>query len=321
MYVISHASDLDGVASAALLMRLFRVEESYVFFAEHSAPLLKNMFKRIRKSNCDVLFVADFSVNNKEIGMWLNFLGALKRTGSRIYWFDHHKWPSAADRIASMCDFAEYGENKRYCTTEIVERLLFKKDKYAAKLAKIAHYSDFAVRAKHAGIEKIISDYDLAITYFNTLSATSAQAGLRSLASSLSSGILLSKDIVRVANSFKSKSDREIEKALKNISYVSGIAVVFSSSSVVQQDLFEKLFNISGSEIVMQVDVDRSKASMRSKRTDISALAMAMGGGGHPHAAGFSISKSYRLKSEKGKRLFLQKLENKVKGIDYANIA
>ncbi|MGC8629264.1 MAG: DHHA1 domain-containing protein, partial [Candidatus Micrarchaeia archaeon] len=86
-----------------------------------------------------------------------------------------------------------------------------------------------------------------------------------------------------------------------------------SSSKALFDELLEKLFEKSGKEVVIAINVDKGKASIRSKTKDISKLAALLGGGGHPHAAGFPIKNAYDLKTEKGRQSFLKLLAKKAK--------
>ncbi len=311
--LVSHAEDLDGLASAALLARKFGVGKESIYFADYSPQLLSFVFKKLRSRNCKAVFVTDLSVNESKAKDWLKILSSLRRKHTRIFWLDHHPWPENAEAVAKLCDIAEYGENARYCATEIVANTLSIKDAYAKKLAKLVHMSDFAIKPKSRKDKMLLKAYDLAIAYANSMSIERKESLLASMSMEISRGKLENERINKIASLFEKVSKKEIAKSLRRIYTVANVAVAFSSSKALFDELLEKLFEKSGKEVVIAVNVDRGKASIRSKKRDISGLAIAMHGGGHPHAAGFPVSGKYKLSSESGRMLFLKMLEKKIR--------
>ncbi len=311
--IVSHAEDLDGLASAALLARKFGVCNESIYFADYSYQLLSFVFEMLRNGNCKAVFVTDLSVNESRVNAWLKVLSSLRRKGAKIFWIDHHPWPENAKAVANLCDMAEYGENKKYCTTEIIAKLFKLKDPYASRLERIVHASDFALKPASMAESKIQRSYDLAIAYANTLPIAKQQKLLRNMARLISEGKLENKRISMLAQRFERQSEKEVAKALEKNYEIEGIAVAFSGNKVLQDDLLAKLFDKSHKDIVMLVNLDKRKASIRSKTKDISKLAALLGGGGHPHAAGFPIKNAYDLKTEKGRQSFLKLLAKKAK--------
>ena len=93
---------------------------------------------------------------------------------------------------------------------------------------------------------------------------------------------------------------------------IKDIAIGFSSDKICYDDALEALRNKSGKDIIILVDYDKNKASIRAQHKNIMPLALALGGGGHPHAAGFSI-KGINLKSKKGRKQIINKIISKAK--------
>ena len=88
----------------------------------------------------------------------------------------------------------------------------------------------------------------------------------------------------------------------------SNVAVGFSSRNLVDtNDACAAIMARAHSDVAIFIKTRRRSAGVRSKRNDISKLAMAFGGGGHPHASGFSVPKKYGLGSERERQLFVER--------------
>jgi len=314
VFSVSHATDLDGVASAALLASKYNIDEKHIFFADHSAELFDYVIEKLSSiRQCSTLFITDISVNKAEVDKWYGLLSRLKGIGCKIVWLDHHSWPKEADKIAKLCDIAIFGENKSMCATDIVARETGLESKYR-EIVKATHMSDFALVPKDKKEASIIRQYDLAISYYNTFSISKMQSKMRALAKALAKGKFENTQVAKDAKAFDKISRRNIEKMLSGAVEIKDIAIGFSSDKACYDDALEALRNKSGKDIVILVDYDKNTASMRAQHKNIMPLALALGGGGHPHAAGFSI-KGINLKSKKGREQIINKIISKAKEV------
>lgn len=307
-FALTHTSDLDGVASAALLRRTFGIPLGNIFFSDYSAKLeiyLGEVEKRAKDG--DVLFITDISPNPAFIDRIGRRFRALGRKGCTVVWLDHHAWPDDARRLAAMCGIAVFGEN-RFCATEIVADFLGRHDPYERKVCRMVHISDFAVRSARGSEAELAREYDLAIAYCNTFKDSAAR--LRRVCDEISSGRVSSAMVKRLGKEFVRENEEETERVIRGMRYIgNGIAIGFSKGNVYNNDALNRMFKESGKGIVMLVNLNRNKVSIRSESRDVSGLAQAMGGGGHPHAAGFELKRDAskeeeraRLISEIGKR-------------------
>ncbi len=302
--IVSHSTDLDGITSAALLLRIY--PNANTVFADYTPQSLMHALARI-SSFRGVVFITDLNVNIAHRRLWQEAISKAKSNGCKIIWLDHHPWAKECAGIAEMCDFAVFGENRQYCASEIVARLTGFNSVRDKRLLKLVHASDFAIN--NVG-ESILRKYQFALAYANTLSMASRQKLLRRFADSISKGVLVSEEITKLASKFEEISKKEISKALSKIYYAGDIAVAFASNRLVFDDLLDALFKKSGKGIVIAVNTVERKVSIRSKEKDISKLAQAFGGGGHPHAAGFNLSKGTRLNTEHARKRFVEKIAN-----------
>jgi len=67
IYNITHSSDIDGLASAALLVHYYSIPTRNVFFAQPGGKPLEEMIKLIRglKGSGNLLVISDLAVNPK----------------------------------------------------------------------------------------------------------------------------------------------------------------------------------------------------------------------------------------------------------------
>ncbi|MEM3506696.1 MAG: hypothetical protein QXT31_03475 [Candidatus Bathyarchaeia archaeon] len=80
--IIAHG-DLDGIISAALLLKAKRLNDYNVIFTE---PFLLD---KIKVPENDNIFIVDIAINNKNPNMTLNFINTYKTQISK--WYDHHQ--------------------------------------------------------------------------------------------------------------------------------------------------------------------------------------------------------------------------------------
>ena len=128
IFSLTHANDIDGLGSAALLKIAYGMSSENIFFTDYSAEGLsysiKKLSERIGKRSI-TLFMTDLGMNDYLIDTYRKIIMKVKRQGGKVFWFDHHVWsPSQIEKIASICDVAIIGENSRYCATEITYRNL-----------------------------------------------------------------------------------------------------------------------------------------------------------------------------------------------------
>ncbi|MEM3839503.1 MAG: hypothetical protein QXF01_02930, partial [Candidatus Micrarchaeaceae archaeon] len=119
---LTHATDIDGVGSAALIRIRYGIPLSNMFFTSYSTEALSRVEKDIKKAIKEgtMLIIADLAVNDSTLPYFARIIKFVKEKHGSIFWFDHHPWSKAAEKkLAHMCDIAIFGENSRYCGTEI----------------------------------------------------------------------------------------------------------------------------------------------------------------------------------------------------------
>lgn len=318
--VISHASDIDGIASSALIKMKYNTPLNYLFFSDYSkeglAYVEKGLSKVLRPRT--TLFITDLGINPGLTNSFLGIIHKVRKAGGKIFWFDHHMWgESELKRIAERCDIAIVGENKRYCATEIVFRKLVIKTRFARRLVEIVHFSDFNLDPRGSRMRKLIGTYALSITYYSTFASRAAvNKKLRHVVDVLSSEKFVDLQISEDAKRFERINNERASIMLKNLYERKDFAIGFSKdvqSTFACMSIIEK----AQKDVGIYVNKRNGKGHIRSLVSDSSALARSLGGNGHPHASGFTVdmARYKNLRSREDELSFVEYVEKKMRSL------
>lgn len=319
---ISHASDIDGVASAALIKMRYGVPSNRIFFSDYSEEglsyTISSVERLLRKKEKILLFLADLGVNDSIYPKFLSIVKSVKKNGGKVIWFDHHVWEEREImEIAGRCDLAIVGENKNYCATEITEKVLRIGTIFTKKLTKVVHYSDFNLTPNDKKVYDLIGIYAMSITLYNTFSYGKRDRALRHITEVLASERFTDNAIVRDAKSFEKLNNQRIEKMLSDL-YSAGKNVSIGFSDSVQSTwACAAIAKKSGADVCICVKPKEGKASIRSTKMDCTALVKSLGGGGHPHAAGFKLDpkKFNYFRKRSDKKRFADFIKKKIESL------
>jgi oligoribonuclease NrnB/cAMP/cGMP phosphodiesterase (DHH superfamily) len=311
--VISHSSDIDGVASASFLRIKYNIPLKNIFFSDYSVESIESAYSEIKKliRHGVLLFVADIGMNKKLVKSLKNMIVEINKWDGSVIWFDHHVW----DRkdileVANLCRIAAVGENSRYCATEITRKYLHLDTPFAKKLARIVHYSDFNLKPKNKEYMNLIKIYALALTKYNMLPYKKRTDELREVVEVISSGNFTNKKLENDAYLFERENTERIKNMLGDVLTIGRDIAVGFAYGVQSTQACQALIEKTGADIGMYVNPKNRKGHMRSIRADCSILANALGGGGHPHASGFEVSKKYgKLDIKKNRNIFVKDVE------------
>ncbi len=309
---LTHATDIDGVGSAALIRMRYGVPLGRLFFTDYKRESLEYAERKITGAMRPKtrLIVADLAVGNETLGPFLRIAKRIRASGGKVSWFDHHPWTDEAERkLAPLCETAIFGENRRRCGAEITKDELGLKDAFTRRFCRIVHYSDFNIKPRQEEMRRTVGYYALSIAAYHLMGMERNTAALRRMAGVISGGRLLDAGIRRDAERFRKMSERELKSMLSNIYTGERIALGFAGH-IQKTYACMKLIESTGKDIGIYVNLKDKRGHMRSLRSDVSALAALYGGGGHPHAAGFSPDFGrYDFRTEHGRRGFLAELE------------
>ncbi len=306
VFSVTHRADMDGIASAALVMRRFGMPSKNIILASYDRDSFASAMRtlsRIDPRNSLVIFT-DFSANSNSIESMRRHMLRLKRSGNRILYIDHHPWSEEAmGKIASLCDYALVGENSAFCAAELTAKLLFKKPDHTVKrIAGIARITDFNLPAKSAAITKIV----LAIEYFNITDP----GRLKKLAELFSNGVFSSKLIDAAYRAYKKTEKKQLSELDRSIMSVDAryrLGIGFGER--IQSNIAcARIMKKAKADIALYMNLRNGTAHLRSRKgIDCSKLASNLHGGGHPRAAGFQPSSRRFLNfSPDGRRKFAE---------------
>lgn len=289
IYSITHRTDFDGMASAALLVRHLSMPLANARFAGPALADLKppvDQLLSLRPKGCLIVFT-DVSVNDPAVAYIVGALKALKRAGNRIAWLDHHPWSAdAAKKIKRECNFIIYGEGDR-CATELVALALRARDRYTASLTTLAHAGDFNLKPPK-GQGRTMLRLSGAIAAANYISKGNAL--LKRMVKDISEGDFRSPTIKRLAGLYVRESTKNASLLKRNCrafdvnGYRVGIGYARWMQSTHACAVIQKRL---GTDMEAFINLSHSYLNLRSREgIDCSAIAKRFGGGGHPKASG-----------------------------------
>jgi oligoribonuclease NrnB/cAMP/cGMP phosphodiesterase (DHH superfamily) len=316
--LISHRKDLDGIASAALMVRYVTKHNPSPFYLTlrdypDGAELIEE--KLLGAKGFEFL-IADLSTDQKDIEEVLRRIRLIRASGNRITWMDHHPTTdSIKSRLGELVDVLDLRESTTTGSQIVHERLYALngiEDAHAEFLSSLGRDADL-MELRYETTPKLVSLID----YYNYLDHESVfHPNLMQLALYLATP--------------KEEADQEellLEKHEEDISkYESmkqeGRKKILSDVEVIKSGRFRfaifaypSLFSgTQASAYVLEaLDVDASvgfseegSGSVRRKNKEVNCreIAIQLGGGGHEFAAGFGLGfrVNTREELEKAKR-------------------
>lgn len=279
---ISHWKDLDGIASAAIIGRYAdRTRRGFkVYLTE--PYLFHSVLIRILKSGVSgsEIIISDIGPNNRIFGKAISLLAAIKERGNTIIWIDHHLW--SEDQISSARNVVnELIIDTSKCAAMLVYERFGEGDEFSKRLAELATDADFWIR-------KI----DLSIKLCKVLASGYNR---ERLISKFREGILWDSELESVYSRRVEREKVLLEKAIKKLREYKvdnlRIAVILAeiSAGEITEILAERGYDI------IAVVSKKGHVSLRrgNNKIDLVPIALRLGGGGHPFAAGGSLEYNF----------------------------
>ena len=283
---LTHGKDLDGIASAAIVLRYAnRINGSFEVFFSEPQTLHDTFAKLFHNLSIDVteIIISDLGLNKHIVDQVAKILKDIKKANRnvKIRWFDHHIWNiEAKNKIGKIID--ELVINERFCGAELVQRSLLPNDAIAAKLALIARDADFWIFSNE--ISKKLSKV---ISY--------REVPLKSLVETLSKGIFWNDDLERRFVEVLLKEKRMIAKCLETLEthVIRGFKVALVKGKIPAGEIAELLAK-KGYDVIAVISPE-GKVSLRRGNSKINLVPIAekLNGGGHPFAAGGTLNYSW----------------------------
>lgn len=284
-------TDLDGVAAAAVYLRLLRVppDDAKVVLTEpyNLHKVLRDIAKG--KTTYQQVVLADLGINDDVVQQVRELLSDIRSKGSEIEWYDHHVW---SDRWlqALRSTGAHIVIDTSSCATGVVYT-------HAAKL----HHID-----PPEELEELVNavcaadlwrwDHPLAPKLFRIIGR--GENGPRTgwklrVLRKFYNGVLWDKELQAALERYVDLELKGYSKLTKHLRtmVVNGVslAVTFKPPGPPSNSMAAAFVaGRTGAEIVVVVRRDGA-ISLRSAECDVRKLALALGGGGHPKASGAKV--------------------------------
>jgi oligoribonuclease NrnB/cAMP/cGMP phosphodiesterase (DHH superfamily) len=276
--VVTH-TDLDGTASAAILLRYLGRIDKFLFIQP------SNLAKALSGLNCGnecSIYVCDLSPNSSNFTVIAKSLSKLVGKGVTVWWFDHHVWD--ANWISELGRIGVRLFIDRYtCAAGAVVKYLGIADEVSVRLARAACSLDMWVFDDWLG--NFLARY---------VGFSKSSNWRRRTAEKLSLGGLFDEEVLRVVEESVDRELKILSEALRKSKVkevCGGIRIAYYYKSV-KDHVTSYIASLQMSRFSADVALicRKGSASLRSRGSvNVREVAKKLGGGGHEYAAGFSI--------------------------------
>ncbi|MEZ0393876.1 MAG: DHHA1 domain-containing protein [Desulfurococcaceae archaeon] len=279
--VVTH-TDADGVASLGLVAYLAGEWPSQVEFAEPYA--LHEALGKVDRSGAEVVVIADLGVNPESFPKTLQRLRELREAGARVEWYDHHVWEREWIRAAEDAG-ARVVVDRSTCAAGVIARY------FPRRRGDVDGTFVEELASAVCGGDLWKFDHWLSPWYLRLVRRRDRDRWRLEVALEISRGKLWTDRFTR-------KVEERFDEELRAYSSIRGdlvaaldaVRVVIAKESKALENSFLASYLMArrGASVAVIVG-DGGKLSLRSRGVDVRNLAILLGGGGHPNAAGARI--------------------------------
>ncbi|MEB2837310.1 MAG: DHHA1 domain-containing protein [Desulfurococcales archaeon] len=288
LFIVTH-TDLDGVGSAAVYLRLSGVEEGFatIVYAEpyNLDEVLDNLQDNVDSG--DRLVIADLGPNKAVFERVVEIVSSLSRKGVEVEWYDHHVWePSEVDALSKAG--VRIHVDRSTCATGVVAR--YYPEEHEAKADDVTERIVSAVCA--ADLWRW--DDPLAPKLFRVAGNRHETEWKTRLAFKLAKGVLWDEEMAERLEDYVNKELAGMDATLRRV-VVMGSAGSCRVAATIKEE-GPPSNSIIGALLLSRYNADiaviirpNGAISLRSRRVNVQILAKELGGGGHPRAAGARV--------------------------------
>jgi len=314
--VISHGpSCLDGVIAAAAVRRFYpglRVHTTLAANGE-SDRILQEL-KPQTGEHSDELWITDLSWTSRQTAEHLN---ALARSGTRIFWIDHHRTAVSRSHAPEFkVAFAGRVLSEEYSAAKLTFNFLRRLARESGDQNHLSNYETFEPFAELADdhdrwIHHVAGSADWALAVQTLGGIESYREIIRLREPIMSDKLKAALEIGRSAmdRSLEVATATLVERPLGNGLRLRSACCIGYSSEVAS-----RLYEGRNRTIIALFDLRSLGVSLRRSAdcgVDLSELAQHFGGGGHPAAAGFAVDELKRAPAERLAQLLGEQLETR----------
>jgi len=280
--VITH-TDLDGLSSAALILRYAGCIDRFYFAQPHQLYAVLN-----KVPNKAYVYIADLGVNAPTLPKVIKHIQRIVMSGGRVKWFDHHVWDKewvARIRNAGVDLYID----RNTCAAGVVAKYLGLEGKDVETLVRATCSVDLwrfdswlgnylARYAGYRGGQDWKKHVVIKLSTFNGILDDEIKN-------------IVEKAVSNELKVFSKAINRAVPAKVGNIK----IVAYFKGN---EEHLTSYVANIllSRFQADIAVIVRYSSVSFRSRTYNVRELAKALGGGGHPQAAGAPLKPPFYIR-------------------------
>lgn len=303
---VSHEEDIDGLASASVLIRSVIVDR--IFLTNYHVDKWRYVSREIsdlceRYGDLEI-YITDLNLSTEMINTLDN---ALRRCSKHVYWIDHHKWSIESIELTdSLGYFTRYGDKNFTATENLARYLGVSEDPVVKLLSELSRDSDF-------GYMRHVLTQPLTNIIRYTVYVSRNKFLLKRLVKKFSRGVLWDQEI----NDVWVEASRYIEKALSKaldskriIEDRKRILFIYSEPVLSSKIILSSISDLDYDLAVVVYSNGSVTISRNRDDIDCSLLARALGGGGHEHIAGAQIKKSLAKDFNESIKMILERIKD-----------
>ena len=288
LYIVTH-TDLDGVGSAAAALASYGRSpgEATIVYAEpyNIHEKLSDIIEYVDKG--DIIVIADLGPNRESYSAAIEALASAASRGARVYWYDHHVW-GEEEREAAEKAGVVLVVDRSTCATGVVAR-------YAPGHAG-RDPPGFLAELERAVCAADLWrwDHPLAPKLFRVADARGEdrEAWRNRLVAKFSEGILWDDELEERLAEYVNLELANYNKILSTAYVAQGacrVVAAYKSRGPPSNSFIGASLQARFDADVAVIVRDNGAISLRSRRVNVQKIAVRLGGGGHPAAAGARI--------------------------------
>jgi len=284
--IITH-TDIDGVAGGALYVYLTKLKNYDVYFTE--PYLLHGTLFNVLNRGYDDVVIIDLGLNENTVESIVNAIRSFK---TRILWFDHHVWNR--EWIDMVSGLAKLYVDTSTCGAGVVA-------KYADRVGDVDENFINELTDAVCNADLFRFNHKLSPWFMRLVRRSDNNDWRMYVFKTLANGVLwhdsfTEKVIERFRNEIESYKELDSELVVRSKGNVKVAAIC--KNDVENSFSAAYILGRYGVDIVAIVSND-GKVSLRSVGFNVRDLAVKLGGGGHPRAAGFKIRVPWKIRIKK----------------------
>ena len=274
MIAIFTHTDLDGIASASLILKALGRVDKIEFIQPYQ---LHQYLKKVPPDS--QIYISDLGINGSTFPYVLRELRRILNNGGRVKWFDHHVWEKVwIEKVKKLG--VELFVDTSTCAAGVVSKYLPVEGKHIKDLVSATCSIDLWVFDDWKGnfLTRYASFKDSVKWKIKVVNELAQFKGN------------LNGEMLRIVEEFVDKELRVYSKVIKNayVKSINNIRTVYYFKKGSDEHLTSYIGNLLLSRFNGDIAVicKEDSISLRSRCFDVRNLAVKLGGGGHPRAAG-----------------------------------